>query len=211
MTTQPESPADQPLGTLEYEFTDDLAFRAAWAHFDHLAHGVKEDIVREGMPHPALPIVLASVMLVIGLAASAIVAWDFYLTPYLFVAGCLVLLWLLFKAALYFCPPFARWYIRKMARRMVRRLSSRTIRWTFFEDRLETKSANTQRNMAWTELKRLDVLPEFWCLHWKSRLQLIVPATALPAELQALILRKACQVGAAGAVVSPGAADRITE
>jgi len=97
---------------------------------------------------------------------------------------------LLFKAALYFCPPYARWYVRRLARRMARRLSSRTIRWTFFEDRLETNSAETQRNLAWTELKRLDELPEFWCLHWKSGLQLIIPVTALSAEMQEFIRRK---------------------
>src|SRR6266568_1987379 len=95
MSSEAQSAIEQPLGSLEYEFTDDLAFRAAWAHFDHMARGVKEGIVRQGMPHPALPIVIAAVMLVIGLAASAILAWDFYLTPYLFVAGCLVLLLLL--------------------------------------------------------------------------------------------------------------------
>jgi hypothetical protein len=211
MTTQPAWAADQPLGILEYEFTDDLAFRAIWAHFDHQARGVKEGIVREGMPHPALPIVIASVTLLIALAASLVWAWDFFPTPYLFVLGCLVELLLLFKAALYFYPPFARWYVRRLALRMARRMESRTICWTFFEDRLETKVGDKLRCQSWTDLRRLDVLPEFWCLHWKSRVQLIVPAAVLPTAMQTLILRKACEAGAAGTVVLPGDGNRIME
>lgn len=211
MTAQPESAAAQPLGSLEYEFTDDLGLRAVSALFDHQIRGVKEGIVREGMPHPALPIVIASVTLLFALAASLVWAWDFFATPYLFVIGCLVELLLLFKAALYFCPPFARWYIRQFARRMIRRMPVRNIRWTFFEDRLETEVGAKRRTQRWQELRRLDVLPEFWCLHWKSRLQLIVPAAVLTTELRTLILRKACEAGAAGTVVLPDDADRITK
>ena len=210
MRDEPASAAEQPLGSLDYEFTDDLGLRAVQALFDHQIRGVKEGITREGVPHPALPIVIASVTLLVALAASLVWAWDFPATPYLFVIGCLVELLLLFKAALYFCPPFARWYIRQFARRMTRRMPARNIRWSFFEDRLETKVGDKLRTQRWKELRRLVVLPEFWCLHWKS-LHLIVPAAVLPTAMQTLILRKACEAGAAGTVVLPGDGDRIME
>ena len=143
------------------------------------------------------------VTLVVSVVAAAIWAWDFFATPYLIAAACLAELLLLFKAGLYFHAPFARWYIRRQALRMAQRLAPRTIRWTFFEDRLETASAALERSHAWTDLRKVDVLPELWCLHWKSRVQLIVPAGVLSAELQTLIRRKAGAARAPIAVASP--------
>jgi hypothetical protein len=196
MSAEREPLTEPPLGLLEYELTNELAYQAALAHFDVQARRVKEGMVREGSPHPALPIVLASLMLLVGLVLGWFVAWDFFPTPYLFILGCLVQLLLLFKAGLYFCPPFARWYIRRQSRRALQRLSPRTIRWTFFEDRLETKSAASHRRLPWTSLKKIDALSGFWWLHWKSAPPLMVPVAALPAELQALIRQKASEAGA---------------
>jgi hypothetical protein len=191
MTPPPENVSDEPLGFFEYELTDELAFQAALAHFELQARQVKEDIVRQGGLHPALPIVLASLMLLIGLVLAWFVAWDFFPTPYLFVLGCVVQLLLLFKAALYFHPPFVRWYIHFQSRRSLRRLSPRTIRWTIYEDRLETKSAASHRNLAWSRLTRLDDLPDFWWLHWRGGPPLMAPVAAMPAELQDVIRSKA--------------------
>jgi hypothetical protein len=190
----PES-TGAPLGSLEFELTDELAFQAAVALFERQSQSVKEDIVRQGMPHPATPIVLASAMLLIAMVMAAIWAWESLLTRVLLILGCLVEVLLLFKVGLYFSPAFARWYIRRQTRWMGRRLSPRTIRWTFFDDRLETKSAAAQRTLRWTDLKTVDVLAEFWWLHWKSA-PVMVPAAALSAELQALIRRKAIEAGA---------------
>ena len=72
----------------------------------------------------------------------------------------------------------------------MRRLSSRTIRWTFFSDRLETESSQAKRAVPWTELVRVDVLDDFWFLPLKSGVVLTVPVLALTAELQALIRTK---------------------
>lgn len=187
--------AGQPLGSFEYELTDDLAYEAGMALFELQARKVKEDVVRRGMPHALVPIVLVSMILVVAMTAAAIVAWDSLLTlPLLVVAG-LVQLLLLFKAALYFCPPFTRWYIRRLTNRELRRLSHRTIRWRLFEDRLETESAAVQRSLAWTDLRRLQTLPTMWSLHWKSGLTLLAPVEALTPPLQALIQRQASAVG----------------
>lgn len=188
--------AGQPLGSFEYELTDELAYQAGLALFELQARKVKEDVVRRGMPHAAVPIVLVSMMLLIGVAAVLVMAWDSFLTLPLVILACLAQLLLLFKAALYFCPPFARWYIRRLSDRELRKLSHRTIRWMLFEDRLETESAAVQRSLVWTELHRVQTLPEMWSLHWKSGLTLLVPVEVLTPQLQALIHRKAREVGA---------------
>lgn len=185
----------QPLESIDYELTDEFALQAARFLFEVQTGGVKVDVVRQGMPHAALPLILAIVMLAIAQAVSLIWAWESLITKALLVASVFVQLWLMFKLALYFWRPFSELYIRRAARQMVRGLRSRAIRWTLFEDRLETKSAISNRKLAWRDLQAAAVFPDFWCLHWPG-LQLIVPAAVLSAVVQSIIRRKADEAGA---------------
>ena len=195
MSSDNASPSDA-LGSFEYELTDELSVAAGMALYEHKTGQVKAQIVRSGAPHPALPLVGASAMIVVALVAAAIFAWDSVLSRVLMVAGFLVLLVLLFKTALYFCPPFARWHVRRQALRMTRKLRPRTIRWTLFADRLETKSAALSSIRPWKDLLALERLGDFWLLRWRGGLEFFAPKALMPADLEALMLRKAVEVEA---------------
>jgi len=198
--------ADAPVDSIEYELTDELAFQIAMALFDVQARKVKADMTAKGALHPALPLVIAFVILLIAQAATAVWGGESAVTWILLVLGCLVELLLLFKFAVYFWPGFTLWYLRWRSVRMVRRLEPRTLRWTFFEDRLETKSAQLERSLRWNDLKSVDVLADFWQLQFKSKLLLVVPTKVLSQELQEFVRRKASELGAP--FVSPGSANR---
>jgi len=124
------------------------------------------------------------------------VAWDFPLTPYLLALGCIVGLLLLFKAALYYWPPFTRWYIRRRALREFGKLPDRQVRWTFFEDRLETTRGARHRTIPWKDLMKIDIASGIWVLTLLSKQQLMAPAAVLSSAIQALLKRKAVEVGA---------------
>jgi hypothetical protein len=192
MNPAPES----PIGSLEYELTDELAFQIAIALFDVQARNVKTDVIGRGFLHPALPLVMAFAMLLIAQTAALLLGGDSVLIWILFALAFLAELLLLFKFAVYFWPGFARWYLRLRSARMIRRLQPRTIRWRFFEDRLETKSAQSQRSLPWTELKSVDVLADFWQLQYNPKLLLVVPTAMLSEELQEFVRRKAREVDA---------------
>jgi hypothetical protein len=98
---------------------------------------------------------------------------------------------LLFKLALYFCPPFTRWYIRWQTRRGARRLKAPTIRWTLFEDRLETQSSQRNRSLPWTDLQKIDAFPHSWWLHFKQADSFMAPVAVLTPEVQAFLRLKA--------------------
>jgi hypothetical protein len=206
MSSENASPSDA-LGSFEYELTDDLATAAGIALYEHKTGQVKAQIVRNGAPHPALPLVGALTMVVVALVAAAIFAWESVVTRVLIGAGFLVLLVLLFKTALYFCPPFARWHVRRQALRMTRKLKPRTIRWTLFADRLETKSAVLSSIRPWKDLLAMQRLEDFWLLRWRGGLEFFVPRALMPAEVEAILLRKAVEAEATieGGRRGPGA------
>src|SRR5262245_56567569 len=192
MNTTPES----PIGSLEYELTDELAFQIAVVLFDLQARNVKANIVAQERVHPAAPLVIAFLLLVFAQVLALFWGSDSAIIWILWTLACLAELLLLFKFAVYFWPGFARWYLRWRSVRMIRRLQPRTIRWTFFEDRLETKSAQSQRSLPWTELKSVDVLADFWQLQYNPNLLLVVPTAVLSEELQEFVRRKAREVDA---------------
>jgi len=196
MASDPDAVVKGPLGTLDFELTDELAYQIDAALFDFQVRTVKAGIADKGSLHPALPLLVAFVMLAIAQAAALLWGGHPTVNVILLVLGCLVQLLLLFKFALYFWPAFAHWYLRRRSRRLVRGLSPRTIRWTFFEDRLETKSAQSQRSLPWTELKSVDVLADFWQLQYNPKLLLVVPTAVLSEELQEFVRRKAREVDA---------------
>ncbi len=108
------------------------------------------------------------------------------LTPYLLAASIFCQLLLLFKSVLYFYPRFGQWYMGIGVRRSLRRSLSRTIRWTFFDDRLETWSAAIRRSIPWSDIKHVDCVGEFWFLDVKKA-SLMVPVAVLSVELRRLI------------------------
>jgi hypothetical protein len=206
MSSENASPPDV-LGTFEYELTDDLAFAAGMALYERNTAQVKARILRSGAPHAALPLVGASALIVIAIVAAAILAGESVLTWVLIVAGFLVLLVLQFKTALYFHPPFARWYVRRQALRTARRLRPRTIRWTLFADRLETKSAALRRSHPWKDLIAVERLEGLWLLRWRDGVEFVAPKALMPAAVEAILLRKAVEAEATieGGRRGPGA------
>lgn len=193
----PLSPASShPLGSLEYELTDELATQGALVLFEVQTQRVKASIVRQGMPHPIMPLAITMTMLVIGMVAMFVVGGNSLLTWLLIPLALAALLLLAFKTGLYFVPPFARWYTGRTVRRELRKLSHRTIRWTFFDDRFETHSAAINRKVPWTDLREVQLLPGFWFLNLESGPQLSIPLMALSADVQAIILRKGTEAGA---------------
>ena len=67
----------------------------------------------------------------------------------------------------------------------------RNIRWTLFEDLLETKSAAVERTLRWADFTELEKVGDFWLLRWRGGLELVTPANLMPADVRAVIERKA--------------------
>lgn len=193
-----DSPAtlSAPLGQFEYELTDELAYRSTAALFDVGKRKILASFPEHGWGHPILPIVIGIVSIFVTQVIAFLVAWDAWQVQALAVIGLVVQLLLVFKALLYFSISFADWYLRWISRRGLRHLTHRTIRWTFFEDRLETSSAASQRKLSWKDLTKIETFPEFWFLTFQGVPPLLVPVSTLAADLQELIRRKAAETGA---------------
>jgi hypothetical protein len=187
--------ASGALGAFEYELSEAVAYQATVVLFERQVAQVKRSLAEQGLSL-LTPLTAAIGMLVLGQVAVVIWAWDFFLTPMLLVASAAAELLLLFKLALYYHPRFANWFIRVKVRRYLRRLSTRTIRWTFFEDRLETWSAALQRSIPWSDVTKVDVRQDFWFLDVKMKTPLMAPAAVLSEDLRRLIGLKAQQAGA---------------
>lgn len=190
------APSNQPLGTFEYEFTDDMATEGALVLFELQSRRVKESIVRQGMPHPAVPLVVASATLLVSMVLVIILVGNSLITWALVGVALMVLLLLFFKAGVNFVPSFAHWYARRYVRHELRKFSHRTIRWTFYDDRFESQSAAIHRTVPWSDIRQVQLLPGFWFLNLKSGPQLTIPKTALTADVQAIIRRKGSEAGA---------------
>jgi hypothetical protein len=196
MVSDPQSTPPEAIGAFEYEMTDEVAYQATVVLFERQVEQVKQSMAANGIASPAAPLAFALGIVALGQLAVIIWAWDFFLTPFLLVASVACELLLLFKIALYTHRPFANWYIGRMVRRYLRRMNPRTIRWTFFEDRLETWSAIMQRSIPWDEVMKVNVRQEFWFLDLKNKTPLVAPAAVLSEDLRRLIALKARQAGA---------------
>jgi hypothetical protein len=196
MVSDPHSTPPEAIGAFEYEMTDEVAYQATVVLFERQVEQVKQSMAKSGIASPATPLAFALGMVAIGQLAVVIWAWDFFLTPFLLVASVACELLLLFKIALYAHRPFAEWYIRRAVRRYLRRMTPRTIRWTFFEDRLETWSAIMQRSIPWGDVMKVGVRQDFWFLDLKNKTPLVAPAAVLSEDLRRLIALKARQAGA---------------
>ncbi len=190
------TPSTQPLAAFEYEVSDEMATEAALAYFDVHTRKLKKLMQREGMPTTGFPLIVASATLVFAMGLSLFWAADSTMTWVLVPAGVLVLLLLAFKGAVYFVPPFARWFVQRRVVRDFRKYSHRTIRWRFYEDRIETESAAGPRTISWPEIRHILQAPGFWFLKLESGLQLTIPTTVVSADVEGVIKRKGSDAGA---------------
>jgi hypothetical protein len=193
----PAAPSpDQPLGSFEYEVTDDLAAQSAVVFYQSQIQHVKEGLPQKGVTAPvtSLATVMATLLFAIGLALFSL---DNSALKWMLIGvACLVLLVLSFKAALYYLPAFTRWYARRGALRAVRKLPDRHVRWTFYEDRIETQTGTVERIVPWGDVRRVLALPDFWFLGLNSGTILSIPVQVLRDDLQTLIGRRAGEAGA---------------
>jgi hypothetical protein len=185
--------AEQPLGKVAYDVTDAQASDAMLVMCQIGIQHVKDRLRQRGVPPEILLVSLATVMAALGfsfvLADNSLILWGIR------ALGVVVMLVLLYKAGLYFCPPFLRWYARRQSKRLVQGLRDRRIEWTFYEERLETHSSTSARAVPWSQLHRVVILPSFWLLVFRQQPMLYMPVQFLPVEMQALIRRKAEEVG----------------
>jgi hypothetical protein len=186
--------AEQPLGKVAYEVTDAQASDAMLLMCQIGVKHVKDRLRQRGVPPEILLVCLAT--LAAALAFSFVVEDNSLILWGVRALGVVVMLVLLYKAGLYFCPPFLRWYARRQSKRLVQGLRDRRIEWTFYEDRLETHFSTSARAVPWSQLHRVVIHPEIWFLVFRSQPMLYVPAQFLPVEMQALVRRKAEEVGA---------------
>jgi hypothetical protein len=155
---------------------------------------VKDSLRQRGAPPEIL--LGGLVMLIIALVLSFTIDGNPLLLWGMRALAAVTLLILLYKAGLYFCPPFLRWYTRRQSKRMLMGLHDRRVEWIFYEDRLETHSSTTTRTLTWSQLQRVVIHPEIWLLIFRPQPILYVPSRFLPAEMQSLIRQKAGEVGA---------------
>jgi hypothetical protein len=191
-----ESPPDKPVGSLEYEVTDELAVQSAVVFYQSQIRRVKEGLAGKGVTAPVTTLGTVVVTLLFAIVLALFVLDNSPVTWVLIGVACFALLLLLFKAALYYWPTFTRSYARRQALRVVRKLPDRHVRWTFYEDRIETQTGDVQRVVPWRDIRRLVALPDFWFLGLKSGTILSIPTNGMAEELQTLIGRKAGEAGA---------------
>jgi hypothetical protein len=181
--------AELPLGKVAYEVTDEQASHAMLVMCQIGVQHVKDSLRQRGVPPEILLVALATVMAALAfsfvLADNSLPLWG------LRALGVVAMLVLLYKAGLYFCPPFLRWYARRQSKRLIQGLRDRHVEWAFYEDRLETLSSAGDRTLPWSQLHRVVTLPGFWLLVFRLQPMLFMPGQFLPVEMQSLILRKA--------------------
>src|SRR5262245_31556580 len=79
--------------------------------------------------------------------------------------------------------------------RRARKLAHRRIQVVIYEDRFEGKSAARETKVHWSQLSKVDVVPDFWLLFLNPRRIVYFPTQSLSAELQSLIRRKVREAG----------------
>lgn len=186
--------AEQPLGKVAYEVTDSRASDAMLVMCQIGVQHVKDRMRQRGVSPEILLVVVATLITALGLSFT--VEGDPLFVWGLRALASVVLLFVLYKAGLYFYPPMLRWYARRQSTRLVRALRDRHIEWTFYDDRLETHSSIKSRAIPWSQLRLVVIHPENWFLVFHQQLILFVPARFLPMEMQALLRRKAEECGA---------------
>jgi tetratricopeptide (TPR) repeat protein len=176
--------------SIEYEFTDELAARAA----DDYLRTLKQDADEKF--RSALPGLV--VFTVIGVSIPAL-SFLLEAAPFLqmttYAIGALLcaplILLLLVQLIVY---PVAGFNRSRLTRRMTATFehdSDRTIRWRFSEECFAVHSAASQREAPWTSLRCFLQGEEFWILGIKKGPDLLIPERLLSDELKALIRRKA--------------------
>lgn len=186
--TSPDTP--KPIATIEYELTDDLACQAALDLLDRETRRTRERFAEWGRISPVVILLGVALQLLIGIAAVIYFGgWKWRVAKVLVSAGVVVEIILLWKAAFYGLPSFARWYLCRRARRHVRGLAHRRIRWLVYDDRLETESATMQRKIAWTDISRMTPCGQSVVLTLVSGVELSIPSSVLTAEVRSLIAR----------------------
>jgi hypothetical protein len=192
------SQAEQPLGQFEYELTDELAVQSAVAFFQLQIQHVKEGLPAKGMTAPVTSLATAMLALLFAIGLVLFTVDNSAVKWIVIGVAFLVLLFLSFKTALYYVPPFTRWYAGRRALRTARELPDRHVKWTLYEDRIVTQTASKERSVRWSDVRRLLALPDFWFLGVRSGPILLVPARFLDEQIQTVLARKA---GEAGAVI----------
>jgi hypothetical protein len=184
-----ESPENAvPITTVEYELTDDVACQLA---VDLVALRMPAPPARPpglGGLNPVVVLVGAAVQIVIAMAALVLLGgWQWIVSKFLVAAGVVVTGILLWKAAFYSFPSFARWYACRRAMRNARGLAHRRIRWLIYKDHLETESASAPRRTAWSDVTQMTPYGQSIILSLNSGLELVIPASVLSAETRSII------------------------
>jgi hypothetical protein len=180
-----EGPA--PIAVIQYELTDDIAIQSALDLLEHRAPKIDTPVHAFRGVSPVVVLVAAAAQIVVAMAAVIVLGGRGVVSTVLVAAGVLVTLVLLWKAAFYSLPSMARWVVRRGAIRQARGLTDRRIRWLLFEDRLETESASAHRRVPWSDVAQMTRAGRSFVLSLQSRIDLVIPASALSAEVQSFI------------------------
>ncbi len=176
--------------SIEYEFTEDLAARAA----EDFVRTLKRDAVEKfWAATPGLIVFTLIGVSIPGLSLLFEAGPFLQMTSYAFGAlFCAPLLLLLLIHVIVY--PLAGFSRSRLTRRMTtawESYSDRKVRWTFSEECFESQSASSQRTVPWTTLRRFLVGEEFWILGIKKGPDLLIPERELSDDVKQLIRRKA--------------------
>ena len=203
------SAEEKPIGQLEYELTDELLTRAAStvANFE-LSRFKKKDIPST---YRWVLVTLAASLLYLGwthfkkpfssnprFSATAVSIFEDWL-PWVFFGGAATMLLAMLSLSL---------WLRRMPRivnakplesqlRLMSKLPHRRVSIAFFEDLYVTVWAQGLSRVFWSNLRQVVIAPGFWLLKLKTDRQFtFIPIEMMTAAIQALIRRKAGEVGA---------------
>jgi hypothetical protein len=184
--------------SIQYEFTDEIATQAAAAYIPVSTHKLDAKFWKGFF---ALLVCNGIGGVAVALVSTVTLDWRFLLLPVVFLVffgGLLALLLSLqlFIWATTWILPLGRWNVQRLMMKPFRDLGDRTVRWLFTEEKFEVHLVNRDREVSWSKLKRLRIYSNFWALELKGGPTLMLPEAFTNAEIQALIRRKALEVGA---------------
>jgi hypothetical protein len=201
------SASEEPIGRFEYELTDELVTQGALALCQFSRLKVKNPHIWRGISRlipalaiPLLLLALCSIKLpwinsgrqpIYDSIALVWLAWVL-----LGVVASLILVLTLLAIALSILPPLVRRFVPWFQLRRTRKLPHRRVQYNFYEHRFEGQTANRQRTVSWSDVRQVNIVPDFWFLVLKSRFTLVIPAQVLTDEIQALVRRKVTEAGA---------------
>jgi hypothetical protein len=186
-----------PLYSIEYELSEELSARVAEAFL----RGPAKDAPSGLSFWKSISILLlctfgSGALLVLCYLAEMPIGLVFIPAALLGLFGGVLCRVVVATATAVVSGGLARWVIRRRLIRQIPDSYDRNVRWTFANEEFQVHTADKDRQMPWSALRRFRADPEFWFLGVQDGTELILPVENLSNDLRTLILSKTANLSA---------------